>query len=120
MPREFISRKEPQKMPRERGDEERDAAFLLTVGSFLLTLELSYLQLTIRNFPVTQPPVFSQKYCRTNGRRTAVQMGGVLLGFPSSRLRSQEAYCHTNWRCTAVLSSRPVGVGVSETLLRQF
>ena len=25
-----------------------------------------------------QPPVLSQKYCRTNGRRTAVQMGGVL------------------------------------------
>ena len=42
----------------------------------------------------------------------------------SSRLRSQEgpaiqwgAYCRTNWRCTAVLSLRRVGVGVSETLL---
>ena len=29
-----------------------------------------------------QPPVFFQKYCRTNGGRTAVQMGGVLQGFP--------------------------------------
>ena len=28
-----------------------------------------------------------EAYCRTNGRRTAVQMGGILLGFPSSRLR---------------------------------
>ena len=28
-----------------------------------------------------------------------------------------EAYCRTNWRCTAVLSSRRVGVGVSEALL---
>ena len=28
------------------------------------------------------------------------------------------AYCRTNWRCIAVLSLRPVGVGVSETLLR--
>ena len=34
--------------------------------------------------------VFSQKYSRTNERRTAVQMGGVLLGSLSSRLRSQE------------------------------
>ena len=55
-------------------------------------------------------------YCRTNGRRIA--------GFPF--LRSLEArkalpykwgaYCRTNWRCTAVLSPGPVGVGVSETL----
>ena len=28
-------------------------------------------------------------YCRTNGRRTALQMGGALLGFPS-RLRREE------------------------------
>ena len=33
----------------------------------------------IRNFLVTPAPtVLSQKYCRTNGRRTAVHMGGVL------------------------------------------
>ena len=45
-----------------------------------------------------QPPVFSQKSCRTNGRRTAVQMGGVLQYkwevycwvALSSRLRRQE------------------------------
>ena len=57
-----------------------------------------------------------EAYCSTNGRRIA--------GFPF--LRSLEArkvlphkwgvYCRTNWRCTAVLSPRPVGVGVSETL----
>ena len=29
-----------------------------------------------------QPPVLSQKFCCTNGRCTAVQMEGVLLGFP--------------------------------------
>ena len=38
-----------------------------------------------RTFRGPQPPVNSQKYCRTNGRRTAVQMGGVLLGFPKSQ-----------------------------------
>ena len=43
-----------------------------------------------RNFPVTPTPsIFSkvlpynwEAYCRTNERRTAVEMGGVLLGFP--------------------------------------
>ena len=59
-----------------------------------------------------------EAYCRTNGRRTALQMGAVLLGFPfSPRLRSHEGpaiqmgavlpyklevYCH--------MSSRRVGV----------
>ena len=46
-----------------------------------------------------QPPVFFQKYCRTNGGRTAVQMGGVLpykweaycRVSLSSKLRSQES-----------------------------
>ena len=46
-----------------------------------------------------QPPVFFQKYCRTNGGRTAVQMGGVLqykweayCGVSlSSKLRRQES-----------------------------
>ena len=89
-----------------------------------------------RNFPVTPTPEYFPK-------STAVQMGGVLpykwevycWVSLSSRLRSQEgpaiqmggvlpykwgAYCRTNWRCTAVLSSRPVGVGVSETLLIFF
>ena len=44
-------------------------------------------------------PVLSQNYCRTSGRRTAVQdgrrtavqMGSVMLGSLSSRLRNQEA-----------------------------
>ena len=85
-----------------------------------------------RNVPVTPTPSVFPKvlpykwgaYCRTNGRRTAVQMGGVLQGFPF--LRSLEArkvrrykrgaYCRTNWRCTAVLFGQAVGVGVSETL----
>ena len=58
--------------------------------------------------------------------RTAVQMGGVLQYkwevycwvSLSSRLRSQEGPAiQMGGRCTAVLSSRPVGVGVSETLL---
>ena len=43
-----------------------------------------------RNVPVTPTPSIFPKvlphkwgaYCRTNGRRTAVQMGGVLRGFP--------------------------------------
>ena len=55
-------------------------------------------------------PILSQKYCRTNGRRIAIQMGGVLP-------YKWEAYCHINWRCIAALSPRPVGVGVSDTLL---
>ena len=83
---------------------------------------------TFRNFPVTPTPsTFSEvlpykweAYCSTNGRCT--------VGFPF--LEGLEArkvqryngrgggYCRTNWRCTAVLSSRPVGVGVSETFLR--
>ena len=78
-------------------DMHLDATFLLTVRSFLLTVELFYLQLS-GTFRWPQPPVFSQKYCRTNGRRTAVQMGGVLQYkwevywwvSLSSRLRSQE------------------------------
>ena len=32
----------------------------------------------VRNFPVPPTPVLSQKYCRTSGRCTEVQMGGVL------------------------------------------
>ena len=82
-------------------------------------------------FRQPQHPVFFQKYCRTNGGRTAVQMGGVLQCkwevycwvSLSLKLRSQEvrrykwgAYCCTNWRCTAVLFRQVVGVGVSETL----
>ena len=44
----------------------------------------------VRNVSVTPTPSIFPKvlpykwgaYCRTNGRRTAVQMGGVLQGFP--------------------------------------
>ena len=42
----------------------------------------------VRNVPVT-PSIFPkvlpykwEAYCRTNGRHIAVQMGGVLQGFP--------------------------------------
>ena len=74
-----------------------------------------------------QPPDLSEKYCRTN-------VGGILpykresysstngrctVGLPFLQgFRSQGgtaiqrgAYCRTNWRCTAALSPRPVGVG---------
>ena len=52
-----------------------------------------------RIVPVTPTPVCFQKYCRTNGGRTAVQRGGVLqyeweayCGVSlSSKLRSQES-----------------------------
>ena len=52
-----------------------------------------------RDVPVTPTPSISPKvlpykwgaYCRTNGRRTAVQMGGVLRVSLSSKLRSQES-----------------------------
>ena len=88
----------------------------------------------VRNVPVTPTPSIFRKvlpykwgaYCRTNGRRTAVQMGGA--GFPF--LRSLEAkkvrryrwraYCRTNWRFTAVLFRQVVGVGVSETLPTEY
>ena len=69
---------------------------------------------TFRN---PQPLVVSQKYrrykwevyCGTNGRRTAVQIGGVLLRFPFSKalkparhsVTNGGAYCGTNWRSTA-------------------
>ena len=78
-------------------------------------------------FPLSKVlPYKWEAYRRTNGRRIAVQMWEVYCWVSlSSRLRSQEgpaiqmgAYCRTNWRCTAVLSSSPVGVGVSETLLK--
>ena len=61
-------------------------------------LELRAVQQRVRNFLVTPTPsTFSkvlpykwEAYCRTNGRRTAVQMGGVLLGFPLFKHKSQE------------------------------
>ena len=58
-----------------------------------------------------------EAYCSTNGRCT--------VGFPflqGLKARKAQRYkwgacCRTNWRCTAALFPRPVGVGVSETLL---
>ena len=60
-----------------------------------------------------------EAYCNTNG--------GCIVGFPFLQgLEARKvqrykwgAYCRTNWRCTAVLSLRAVGVGVSETLRSQ-
>ena len=43
------------------------------------------------------PPRFSQKYCDTNGRRIAIQMGGVLR-------YKWEPYCDTNGRSTDNIS----------------
>ena len=34
-------------------------------------------------------------YCRTNGRRTAVQMGGVLRGFPFFEAEKPGKYSNT-------------------------
>ena len=57
-----------------------------------------------------------EAYCSTNGRRIAGFP--FLQGVEARKVRRYKwgAYCRTNWRCTAVLSPRPVGVGVSETL----
>ena len=66
-----------------------------------------------------------EAYCNTNGRRTAIQMGGVLIVFPFLRAQGTqfvlqyklEAYCSTNWRCIAILFREVVVVGVSDILL---
>ena len=58
-----------------------------------------------------------EPYCNTNGRCT---VGFPFLqGLEARKVQRYKwgAYCRTNWRCTPALSSRPVGVGVSETLL---
>ena len=52
-----------------------------------------------------------EAYCDTNGRRTAIQMGGVLtvfpfpqsVGAPKALRYKLEAYCNTNGRCIAIL-----------------
>ena len=52
----------------------------------------------------------SEAYCNTNGRRTAIQMGGVLtmfpfppsVGAPKALQYKLEAYCNTNWRRIAI------------------
>ena len=85
------------------------------------------------NIPVTTttkifPKVLRYKweaYCDTNGRRTAIQMGGVLTVFPFTQsvgapevLRYKlEAHCNTNGRCIAILFREVVVAGVSDILL---
>ena len=64
----------------------------------------------VRNVPVTPAPSIFPKvlpykwgaYCRTNGRRTAVQMGGVLQGFPFFEALKPGKYSDTNGGRTAV------------------
>ena len=98
-----------------------DAYPISQKGSMRLHLRNKHTQIcTSETFRWPQPPVFFQKYCRTNWGRTAVLMGGVLQYkweaycrvSLASKLRCHEstaiqmgAYCRTNWRCTAVLSA---------------
>ena len=64
----------------------------------------------VRNVPVTPTPSIFPKvlpykwgaYCRTNGRLTAVQMGGVLQGFPFFEAWKPGKYGDTNGGRTAV------------------
>ena len=64
----------------------------------------------LRNFPATPAPnTFSkallykwEAYCRTNGRRTAKQMGGVLLGFPFFKASKPGRHSDRNGGRTAV------------------
>ena len=56
-----------------------------------------------------------EAYCRTNGRRTAIQMGGVLLGFPFFKAQKTLLYKLKVYCSTCPETSR--GDGVSETLL---
>ena len=80
---------------------------------------------TFRNH---QPLLLSQKYCRYNWMRTAVQMGGVpqyqwevycgvclcwWLRSQAQRYKWGVYCCGTNWRCIAELSRRVVWVGGS-------
>ena len=60
-----------------------------------------------------------EAYCSTNGRRIAAFP--FLRSLEARKVRRYKwgAYCRTNWRCTAVLFRQAVGVGVSETLLKQ-
>ena len=64
----------------------------------------------LRNVPVTPTPSILPKvlpykwgaYCRTIGRRTAVQMGGVLPGFPFLRSLEARKVRRYKWGRTAV------------------
>ena len=110
--------------------ESSDARQLRCSRDFIIDLLMGRFRGAV--FLRPQPPVFFQKYCRTNGGRTAVQMGGVLQYKWEAYCRvfpffeawkpgkysdtNGGAYYRTNWRCTAVLFRQVVGVGVSETL----
>ena len=69
-----------------------------------------YAHALFRNVPVTPTPSIFPKvlpckwgaYCRTNGRRTAVQMGGILQGFPFFEAWKPGKYGDTNGGRTAV------------------
>ena len=39
-----------------------------------------------------------EAYFDTNGRRTAIQMGGALKCFPFLRAQWHRKHCNTNWR----------------------
>ena len=62
------------------------------------------------NIPVTTTtPIFPralrykwEAYCNTNGRRTAIQMGGVLKYFPFLRAQWHQEHYNTNWRRIAI------------------
>ena len=85
------------------------------------------------NIPVTTTTKIFPKVLRckweafsdTNGRRTAIHMGGVLTVFPFTQsagapevLRCKlEADCNTNGRCIAILFREVVVAGVSDLLL---
>ena len=95
-------------------------------------LDFSYgLRLEWGTFRWPQPPRFSQKYCDTNGRhnangrRTAIQMGGVLtifpfpqsVGAPKALQYKLEVYCNTNWRCIAILFWEVLGTKKEKKML---
>ena len=60
---------------------------------------------------MTTPPKFSQKHCDTNGRRFAIQMGGVLQYI-------WEAYCDTNGRSTDSISLSSERRGTKSTAIQ--
>ena len=80
-------------------------------------------------FPNPNPLMLAQSTAGTNGRRIAVQIGGVLQykwevycsvfpfvqGLEARKAQRYKwgAYCGTNWSCTAVLVRQAVGVGGS-------
>ena len=43
-----------------------------------------------------------EAYRDTNGRRTAIQIGGVLRVCPFSHSQCHRKHCDTNWRCIAM------------------